>query len=212
MNGGNNRQSLSIVGSEINLNKTNGIWIKDSGIHPIGEDGITGNEIKFNGKGIVVGNDGRILEINGNDIDGNGTEIEMIGDSTLIANNNYFGDFTTQELQDGKVNLTKFSDSRDPDRIGIGSILINQYATRSVTDGSPTQTESFDRPLPVGVDRIFQGSISGSETWSGTILLTGDVTITETGILTILPGTEILMDYGIDINASGMTLTMLYRF
>ncbi len=48
------------------------------------------------------------------------------------------------------------------------------------------------------------GPLTGSETWSGTVRLTGDVTVTPTGSLTILPGTRIESDPRADDQVGGI--------
>lgn len=47
------------------------------------------------------------------------------------------------------------------------------------------------------------GSITGNETWSGTVFLTGDVRILPGGNLTILPGTRVECDAGADDQIGG---------
>ncbi len=51
---------------------------------------------------------------------------------------------------------------------------------------------AFYSPLLFGATT--SGEITSSETWSGTVFLSGDVTVTPTGNLTILPGTRIECD------------------
>jgi hypothetical protein len=53
------------------------------------------------------------------------------------------------------------------------------------------------------------GPISGSETWSGTVFLTGDVTITPTGSLTILPGTLVECDPRADDQIGGLNTSRI---
>jgi protein-L-isoaspartate O-methyltransferase len=48
------------------------------------------------------------------------------------------------------------------------------------------------------------GPLAGSETWSNTVYLTGDVTVTPTGTLTILPGTRIDADPRADDQIGGI--------
>ncbi len=47
------------------------------------------------------------------------------------------------------------------------------------------------------------GEITGAETWSGTVSVSGDVTVTSTGSLTILPGTRIEADWRSDDTVGG---------
>ncbi|MEW6237086.1 MAG: right-handed parallel beta-helix repeat-containing protein [Candidatus Omnitrophota bacterium] len=47
------------------------------------------------------------------------------------------------------------------------------------------------------------GAITGEEVWSGTVFLTGDVTVKKTGKLTILPGTIVKMDANFDDQLAG---------
>ncbi len=48
------------------------------------------------------------------------------------------------------------------------------------------------------------GEISGEETWSGVVQLKGDVTVTSSGELTILPGTRIECDANVDAQIGGV--------
>ena len=51
--------------------------------------------------------------------------------------------------------------------------------------------------------QTISGEIGGEETWSGVVFLSGDVTITETGNLTILPGTRIECEPKFDDQVGG---------
>ena len=53
------------------------------------------------------------------------------------------------------------------------------------------------------------GLITGEETWSGTIFLKGDVTVTETGSLSILAGTRIECDPQFDDLLGGLDLSRI---
>jgi hypothetical protein len=48
------------------------------------------------------------------------------------------------------------------------------------------------------------GEISGEETWSGTVNLTGDITVSADGKLTIMPGTTIFCESRFDEITSGV--------
>ncbi|MBE7503054.1 MAG: right-handed parallel beta-helix repeat-containing protein [Verrucomicrobiales bacterium] len=62
---------------------------------------------------------------------------------------------------------------------------------------------SYACPALQGQISFVSGEISGSETWSGTIAMVGDVTVKPTGSLTILPGTRIEADWRSDEMAGG---------
>jgi hypothetical protein len=53
------------------------------------------------------------------------------------------------------------------------------------------------------------GPITDSETWSGTVHLTGDVTVTSTGSLTILPGTRVECDSRSDDQIGGINTSRI---
>ncbi|TFG95956.1 MAG: hypothetical protein E4H13_12740, partial [Calditrichales bacterium] len=55
--------------------------------------------------------------------------------------------------------------------------------------------------------RIEGGSITGSQTWNGTILISGDVTLELNSRLLIEPGTQILFAANTDLTRSGKDKT-----
>ena len=54
------------------------------------------------------------------------------------------------------------------------------------------------------------GTMPADETWSGTVTLTGDVTVPIGVMLTIEPGTEVVFPAGSDDSNSGDGVTSLY--
>lgn len=56
------------------------------------------------------------------------------------------------------------------------------------------------------------GSITGSEVWSGTVYVTGDITVTQTGNLTIMPGTRIQCDARLDDQVTGLHTSRIEIF
>ncbi|MCP5533181.1 MAG: right-handed parallel beta-helix repeat-containing protein [Akkermansiaceae bacterium] len=79
--------------------------------------------------------------------------------------------------------------------------MITDWYSASVVGGSPGSLQTFSYP-EAGVTRIVAGTLSGSESWSGKILVVGDLTIT--GSLTIDPGTEVVFEHLHDTQASGL--------
>jgi len=53
------------------------------------------------------------------------------------------------------------------------------------------------------------GEITGSETWSGTVHLTGDVTVTGTGSLTVMPGTRVECAWRSDDQIDGINTSRI---
>ncbi len=150
---------------------------------------VTGTLIASNQVGIVVQTQGAKVEgISGNDLrDNKDFELRNNGPGVVVATNNFWGEPTTTELAAGKLKLSKIRDSAWD--ASVGQVII-------------------DRPPPPGSK---EGLISGSETWSGTVTLLGDVTVTATGSLTILPGTRIqsmprVDSQGVGVNQSRVEL------
>ena len=96
----------------------------------VSASGITGNAIYNNGGvGVEVqGSQPPVLTISGNDIYQN-TTYELRNDSgiTIIANNNYWGEPTTDEFNAGQLNLSRIYDSHD--NAGVGQVLIQNIRT-----------------------------------------------------------------------------------
>ncbi|MBE7503055.1 MAG: right-handed parallel beta-helix repeat-containing protein [Verrucomicrobiales bacterium] len=141
----------------------------------------TGTLIASNQVGIAIQTQGAKVEgLSGNQLFGNREfDLANYGPGAVVALGNTWGEPTPAELAAGQFKLTKIRDSSHD--VAVGQVLI-------------------ERPLPPGTK---QGEISGSETWSGTITMVGDVTVKPTGSLTILPGTRIEADWRSDGVAGG---------
>ena len=140
------------------------------------------------------------VNLSGNDIYQN-TSFELRNESgvAVVANGNYWGDPTTTELAQSKANLSRIYDIRDG---ASQEVLINQWYAAPLSGGSPGSLHDFDYSVP-GTTAVVSGEVSDSQTWSGTVVVIGDVTIIGGGALTILAGTEVLFDALHDAQASG---------
>jgi hypothetical protein len=78
-------------------------------------------------------------------------------------------------------------------------VLITTWYAGSFSSGNPGPVQNFTYNYP-GATQV-SGTISSAQTWSGTVLVVGDVTIA--GSLTIAPGTTVLFDALHDSQASG---------
>ncbi len=164
----------------------------------IGADGISGNEMRANLNGITL-SFSEDMELSGNAIYSN-TEFELKnqGAGAITANGNYWGPFTNGELQQGVSNLTKIWDSRDEE--SRGQVFIGNYIDSESIDSANTFVFNPSNP---NANNQFSGEISTPVTWSDTIYLTGDVTVTDTGNLTILPGTRVIFEPKYDDQIGG---------
>ncbi len=175
----------------------------------VGEQGVTGNIINGNRYGIVFNSrESRINLSSGNDIYNN-IEYELQNDNiaTIVVNDNYLGELTTQELQQSKVNLTKIFDSRD-DRT-VGEILISTSLDSSTQSAPTPNSFRYVRDVPDDITQVASGLITGEQTWSGKVFILGDVTIAETGTLTIQEGTQIVCDPVYDNQAGGVNTSRI---
>jgi hypothetical protein len=148
----------------------------------------------------VYGNSLPALAVSGNDIYQN-TSFELRNDASfaVVANGNYWGEPTTTELAQAKLALGRIWDSRDG---SPAAVIINQWYVNSTTGGSPGSAQNLDYTLNVpGVSQVVAGLVDTTTTWSGKVLVVGDVTVT--GDLTIAAGTQILFDPLHDARASG---------
>ncbi|WP_367871729.1 right-handed parallel beta-helix repeat-containing protein [Luteolibacter sp. Populi] len=196
--------TVGVAGNTVSGNGGPGLLLSLEGNYgPAGVSatGITGNTIRNNGgAGVVVqGNQPPVLTISGNDIHLNtGFEIRNEGSSTVVANGNYWGEPTAGELHASVVNLSRVYDLRDGG--ATRAVMITQWYEASVAGGSPGSLQSYSYPVP-GVTQTVSGTISTAQSWSGKVLVTGDVTIT--GSLTIQAGTEVVFDHLHDGRAAG---------
>jgi hypothetical protein len=144
-----------------------------------------------------VGNGPSPLTISGNDIYQNTNfELRNDGGSTVIASGNYWGNPTGTELSQGQKNLSRIYDILDG---GSAEVLITTWYAGSFSSGNPGTVQNFSYVYP-GATQV-SGTINSAQTWSGTMLVIGDVTVN--GSLTIEPGTTVLFDALHDNQASG---------
>jgi hypothetical protein len=78
--------------------------------------------------------------------------------------------------------------------------MLTHWYAASLVGGNPGPLQNYAYPIP-GVTQTVAGTINGSQTWNGKVLVIGDVTVT--GNLTIAAGTEVVFDYLHDTSASG---------
>jgi hypothetical protein len=165
----------------------------------VSASGITGNVIRRQDVGMrIAGGGPPVVTLSGNDIYQN-TSFELRNESgtAVLANGNYWGSPTTSELAASSANLSRIYDIRDG---ASQQVLISQWYAGSLSGGSPGPLQSFDYSVP-GATQVVSGSVNGSQTWTGKIVVVGDVTVT--GNLTIAAGTEVIFDALHDTQASG---------
>jgi hypothetical protein len=108
----NNSTTVGLVSNTITGNSGIGLSLQIGGVSA---SGIAGNVITGNaGVGVEVQSGPSVLTIAGNDIYQN-TTYDLRDDcgSTIIATNEYWGEPTTTEFDDGVVNLSRIYDSHD---------------------------------------------------------------------------------------------------
>jgi len=184
---------VTIVDSVLKDNRGWGLYI---GGGDTSMEGIKRNKITGNKRGIGFGGVANPLSrVEGNDIYGN-EEYEAVNDggSAIQTENTYWGEPTTSEIQNqlqqgGIITyLSKIFDSRHDN--SKGCIIIKSY--RATQDGSP-----------IVVTQGKSGIIVGQETWSGTVILGGDITIKPGGSVKILAGTVVKSIGAYDDQAGG---------
>jgi hypothetical protein len=172
---------VTVVDSDIENNEGWGLYIAGGST---GRDGIRGNKITGNKRGIGFGEVANpFTGVEGNDIYGN-SEYEAVneGGSAIVTENTFWGEPTTTEIREqlqrnGFVSfLSKIFDSRHDTSKGF--VVIKSY--RPTQDGSPET-----------VVQGKSGAVTTAETWSGTIMLSGDVTVKPGGSVRILAGTVV---------------------
>lgn len=170
------------------------------------DTGIRGNLISGNNVGIRY-EDGldRALQLHQNHIaDNSSFEVYNQNNWPIVADGNSWGQETTGELQDSRLNLTRIHDSRD--NVDVGQVLIRDfYPTSALADDLGTP-QPFDYSRP-GLGRVVSGPVEESQTWSGHVLVTGDVFIQPSVTLTIAPGTLVEFELLRDTNVSGWWLS-----
>ena len=195
---------VGVVSNTITDNGATGLHLSLYG-GGVSTSGITGNVIRRQDVGVrVAGSGPSLLTLSANDFYQN-TSFELRNESAfaVIANGNYWGDPTTTELAQSKANLSRIYDIRDG---ASQQVLINQWYAAPLSGGSPGSPHNFDYTVP-GTTAVVSGEVSDSQTWSGKVVVIGDVTIIGGGSLTIQPGTEVLFDALHDTQASGNDLS-----
>jgi hypothetical protein len=206
-NGWNNTD-ITIAGNQIVNNTGDGLVLDPGNSESLRftETGISGNLISGNLVGLRYG-DGldRVLNLRQNHI-ANNTAYEIYNENNwpIVADGNSWGEETTQELLESKLNLTQIHDTRDD--VEIGQVLIRDYFTTSAVDENPGTPQPFDYSRP-GLGQVVSGSIVEDQTWSGHVLVTGDVLIEPAATLTIAPGTLVEFELLRDTNVSGWWLS-----
>ena len=195
------RCAVTFVGNTVSQNGGQGVVLGfDGNGGSVSVEGITGNVIRNNDVGVVIqGNSLPVLNLSGNDIYQN-ISFELRNDSSIpvLANGNYWGDPTTTELAQARLNLSRIWDIRDG---ASAAVIINQWYANSVTGGSPGPAHNLDYTLYVPGAQVVSGLVDTTTTWSGKMLVVGDVTVT--GDLTIAAGTQILFDPKHDARTGG---------
>ncbi len=141
-----NQGYISIADSEITDNA-------GAGVSPCGIDGFNRNLVAGNDVGICILDSAAeaIKGITLNDIFDNKTyELENRSSVEVVADDNYWGNPTTAELQGETANLTRIFDQQDNPDVGV--VTISTYLTKRVTDlphddesqGLPTLTVSVE--------------------------------------------------------------------
>ncbi|MCB1041166.1 MAG: right-handed parallel beta-helix repeat-containing protein, partial [Acidimicrobiales bacterium] len=190
--------SAGLVGNTISGNSGTGLELQN--LSGVSASGITGNSIYDNGGvGVLIRSGGpSVLTLSGNDIYNNtGFELRNESSCTVVADGNYWGEPTNTELANGVSNLTRIYDLRDG---ASRAVMLTDWYVASVTGGSPGPLQSYNYPIP-SVTQTVAGAIAGADTWSGKVLVIGDVTVT--GSLTIEPGTEVVFEYLHDTQTAG---------
>jgi uncharacterized protein YkwD len=182
------------------IEKNAGAGIK---LETMSENGIRDNVIQSNRSGVQFDSNASVLLFDGQNDIYNNVEYELVNkdSSAIVVQNCFLGDLTNQEIQNGVINLTKIYDSRDD--ADIGEIVIRDSYLKSHQSGDLSGTIDYARPIPETANQSASGVIAGDEIWSGTVFVTGDVTIVDTGKLTISPGTFIVCDAKFDDQTGG---------
>ena len=187
---------LSILDNQIVNNRSHGLDISPSNADGLSFDnaGVAGSVITGNGGAGVFYRDGlnRRLFLSRNHIaDNEDVEVRNENNWPIIASGNSWGAATLAELRSSKVNLSKIHDSRDD--VTKGQVLIVDFFPDNASGGSPGAKEDFDFSQE-GVTSIVSGDVSENTTWSGKILVTGDVRIRPGALLIIEPGTTVMFE------------------
>jgi hypothetical protein len=120
---------VTVVDSDIENNEGWGLYVARGST---GRDGIRGNKITGNKRGIGFGEVANpFTGVEGNDIYGN-SEYEAVneGGSAIVTENTFWGEPTTTEIRQNIQNLTKIYDRNDDG--GKGEIRIASYRTSAM--------------------------------------------------------------------------------
>ncbi len=200
--GWNTPRSLAISGNSFTDHPSVALHLDDGGAAFLQTDPISGNVFARNQLALWarVNRPQDSLRLSGNDFLDNNRSAETGGPGALRANANHWGPATTAELQQSRVNLTQITDSRD--NSSFGQVWIGTWQTEPLVGGSGGSSESILYTTP-DVTLQAAGEIATAQSWSGKILLTGDVRIVPGGTLTIQPGTLIVADFLRDSTVGG---------
>jgi len=157
--------NLSLVGCVVVGNVGDGILIQaGNGSVPTFGQGITGNVITNNGVGLQSywNNTGATFTFTGNNIYGNSQwDAENNGTGTILANDDYWGPFTTAQLESGVACPSRIYDQCD--NSAVGEVLIQRYSKSSVV-GMPSITlQPVSVTLPPGQTATFSVTAVGAQ-------------------------------------------------
>ena len=195
---------ITIASNRILNNTNDGIKLNpsNSGSLRFTDTGIQGNLISGNRVGLryLDGLDQVLFLAQNHIADNTVHEVRNENKYPIVGDGNSWGQETTQELIASKLNLTRIHDSRD--NVDIGQVLIRDFYPSSVLSENPGSVQPFDYTRP-GVGKVVTGPIVESQTWSGHVLVTGDVSIQPAATLIIEPGTLIEFELLRDTSVSG---------
>jgi hypothetical protein len=155
-----NSVTVGVVSNTISGNSGTGLQLSNFGVSA---SGVTGNAITGNGGvGVEVSGGGPSpFTISGNDIYQN-TTYDLRNDSgiTIIANNNYWGEPTTDEFNAWQLNLSRIYDSHD--NAGVGQVLIQNIRTTSALQAPHFITQPQTVTALPGDTITLSASVSGT--------------------------------------------------
>ncbi len=151
-----------------NLNGNGGSGINAAGGTVSGNLALTGCDLNDNGSfGILANSTGYGWTVSGTVTScqtvGNGQyDLENSGTGTIFANDDYWGPFTTAQLQSGVTCPSRIYDYCD--NSAVGQVLIQRYSTSSTVGAAPTITlQPVSVALPPGQTATFSVIAVGSQ-------------------------------------------------
>ena len=204
--GWNTPRTLAVTGNTFSDHPSVGLQLDDGGADFVQANPVSANVFTRNGLALWarVSLAADSLAVTGNDFLQNDRVLETGGLGAVLANGNHWGLATTTELQQNRVNLTQIVDSRDD--ASKGQVWIGTWQTTPVVGGGGGTLETITYTVP-GVTMQAAGDIADAQTWSGKVLLTGDVRVLGGGRLTIQPGTQVVVDFLRDSRVGGEDAT-----